>query len=398
MRKSILLLTSLMVAVCTFAQYSIGNRKFILIDKSRSNRSILTFVYYPAISTGLDAPIVNDGSKFPVVSFGHGFVMSSLAYQWLAEALVPYGYIVAFPGTEEGVPPNHSDFGKDEVFVARAFRNYGDSATSFLFGKTNGYTAVGGHSMGGGASFLGMQNVTDITTFFNFSAAETFITESAIQSAKNCNRPALVFTGTKDCVAPPIGNSRFMYNNLASEYKFFANIVGGSHCQFGDPNKTPCELGETLVCAGTTYISQADQKNKVLLLLKPWLDFWTKRECAAITTYYNNVAGNLSAIDTLQSKIITCGALDVTTAVRNQTFIRANLFPNPTTGNFTLETAENYTKGYLQLTDVAGKVVDAQQFNSQRSILLDYTSIAKGIYQLQFSTEKGTFTGKIMIE
>ena len=398
MRKSILLLSSLMIAVSIFAQYSIGNKKFILIDKSRSNRSILTFVYYPATSTGLDAPIVDDGNKFPVVSFGRGFVMSSLAYQWLVEALVPYGYIVAFPGTEEGVPPNHSDFGKDEVFVARAFRNYGDSATSFLFGKTNGYTAVGGHSMGGGASFLGMQNVRDITTFFNFSAAETFITESAIQSAKNCTRPALVFTGTKDCVAPPIGNSRFMYNNLNSEYKFFANIIGASHCQFGDPKKTPCELGETVACAGTTYIPSADQKNKVILLLKPWLDFWTKRECAAITTYYSNVASNLSAFDTLQSKIITCGALDVTTSVRNLSILKANLFPNPSNGSFTLEIGENYSKGHLQLIDVTGKIVDAQNFNNQRSIVLHYPLVAKGIYQLQFDTEKGNYTARMVIE
>ncbi|MFN8237155.1 MAG: T9SS type A sorting domain-containing protein [Chitinophagales bacterium] len=387
-----------MVAFSIHAQYSIGNKKFILFDKSRSNRSILTFVYYPATSTGLDAPIVNDGSMFPVVSFGHGFVMSSLAYQWLAEALVPYGYIVAFPGTEEGVPPNHSDFGKDEVFVARTFRNYGDSSTSFLFGKTNGYTAVGGHSMGGGATFLGMQNVTDITTFFNFSAAETFVTESAIQSAKNCKRPALVFTGSKDCVAPPVGNSRFMYNNLASEYKFFANIIGASHCQFGDPNKTPCELGETLACAGTTYISSADQKNKVLLLLKPWLDFWTKRECAAITTYYNNIAGNLSAIDTLQSKQITCGALDVTTSIRNQSTIKAKLFPNPSNGTFTFELGENYTKGYLQLLDVTGKTVDTQSFSNQRIITLNYSSLAKGVYQLQFLTEKGNYTTRIIID
>lgn len=81
--------------------------------------------------------------------------------------------MVGFPATEEGIP-NLATFGKDELFVARALKNYGDSSSSFLYQKTNGYNAVGGHSMGGGASFLVMNGVSDVTTFFNFSGAETF--------------------------------------------------------------------------------------------------------------------------------------------------------------------------------------------------------------------------------
>src|SRR6185312_11760999 len=270
--RTYLLIFFLSISFLSYSQYSIGNKKIIFKDPARSYRSILTFIYYPATADSTNAPIIDDGTKFPVIAFGHGFVMSALAYQWLAEALVPNGYIVAFPSTEEGVPPNHSDFGKDEVFVARTLRNYGDSATSFLYNKTSGYTAVGGHSMGGGASFLGMQHVQDITTFFNFSAAETFITESAIQSAKNDTRPALVFCGTKDCVAPAATNSLLMYNNLASEFKFFADIHDASHCQFGDPHKTPCETGEVIACGNPTYITAQDQRADVFLLLQPWLD------------------------------------------------------------------------------------------------------------------------------
>lgn len=104
-----------------------------------------------------------------------------------------------------------------------------------------------------------------------------------------------------------------MYNNLASEYKFFANIIGGSHCQFGDPNETPCELGE-LVCTDKNYIQRTVQQARVLMLLKPWLDFWLKRDCDAITTFYNNAAANLVNIDTAQNKIISCSALNIVTA------------------------------------------------------------------------------------
>lgn len=388
----------LLISVITFSQYSVGYKVITITDQSRF-RNIITNVYYPATTNGTDAPIVDNGTKFPVVSFGHGFVMSSLAYQWLAQALASSGYIVGFPATEEGIP-NHATFGKDELFVARALKNYGDSLSSFLYQKTNGYNAVGGHSMGGGASYLAMNNVTDITTFFNFSAAETFALYGivATAAAKNILRPGLVFTGSKDCVAPPNTNSKLMYQNLASEYKFFANIKDGSHCQFADADKTPCEAGELLACFGTTYISRVDQQNRVLLLLKPWLDFWLKRDCAAITTFYTNASANLSNIDTLQSKVIDCSALSTLTSIKQNKNFKAEIYPNPSSGLFTLTINENYTNATLTLFDLSGKIVDTKQFKNNNSIQLDYSHLAKGIYQLQFNTDRENYFSKIVIE
>lgn len=397
MKNFTLSLILFFVSLAAFSQYQVGFKVITFRDPSRF-RNILTNVYYPATADSTNAPIVNDGTKFPVISFGHGFVMSSLAYQWLAQEFAASGYIIAFPATEDGAP-NHAEFGKDELFVARTIRNQGDTASSFFYQKTNGYTAVGGHSMGGGASYLALNNVTDITTLFNFSAAETFAIYGivATQAAKNCTRPAIVFTGTKDCVAPPVGNSQTMYQNLKSEYKFFANIIGGSHCQFADINKTPCELGEALACSNT-YIPRAEQQNDVSLLLKPWMDFWLKRDCAAITTFYANAAANISKIDTLQSKIITCSALDITTGIKQNKTLKAEVFPNPSTGLFTLNIAGNYTNGTLTLFDMTGKVVDNKIFSNKPSIQLDYSYLAKGMYQLQFNTEKGNYFSKLVIE
>ncbi len=398
MKNYTLTICLFLISAIAFSQYNVGFRYITVRDQSRF-RNIITNIYYPAATSGTDVPVLDNGTKFPVVSFGHGFVMSSLAYQWLAQSLAAAGYIVSFPATEEGTP-NHAEFGKDELFVARILRNYGDTATSFLYQKTNGYTAVGGHSMGGGASFLAMNGVTDITTFFNFSAAETFALYGivATEAAKNITRPGLVFTGSKDCVAPPVGNSKTMYQNLKSEYKFFANIKDGSHCQFADPDKTPCELGETLACFGTTYIQRIDQQNNVLLLLKPWLDFWLKRNCAAITTFYTNAGTNLSKIDTLQSKVINCSALDITTGIRQNNILKAELFPNPSSGLFTLNINENYTNAVLSVFDITGKLVDSKTFKNNNSINLNYSDLAKGMYQLQFSTENASYTSKIIIE
>ncbi len=388
----------LLISAVAFSQFNVGYKVITVRDQSRF-RNIITNVYYPAATNGTNAPIINNGTKFPVVSFGHGFVMSSLAYQWLAQALASNGYIVGFPATEEGIP-NHAEFGKDELFIARILRNYGDTASSFLFNKTNGYTAIGGHSMGGGASFLAMNNASDITTLFNFSAAETFgiFGIVATEAAKNCNKPALVFTGSKDCVAPAISNCKIMYTNLKSEYKFFADIKDGSHCQFADADKTPCELGESLACAGTTYISRINQQNHVLLLLKPWLDFWLKRDCTAITTFYNNSTTNLSTIDTLQSKIIDCSALSTITVVKQNKILRAEVFPNPSSGLFTFNINENYTNAMITLFDTNGKIIDIRNLKNDNTIILDYSYLSKGMYQLRFNSDNGNYYSKIVID
>ncbi len=341
---------------------------------------------------------MDDGTKFPVISFGHGFVMQPNSYNWLANALVPYGYIVAFAGTETGLPPNHSLFGRDELYIARKIKSYGDSSNSFLYRKTAEFNAVGGHSMGGGASFLAMQNVTDITTFFNFAAAETFITESAIQKAKLCTRPALLLSGTKDCVAPASNNSIKMYQNLASEYKFFANIINGSHCQFADANETPCELGEFLACPTNTYIARNLQQERVMSLLKPWLDFWLKRECNGINTFYTNAANQLVHIDTLQNKVINCNALNVITKIKNQTLTDTKIFPNPSDGIVTISLKDSYQDLSIQLFDVTGKIIDSKQFKHHQEIKLDYSYLEKGIYYLHINSENGTYTSKIVLQ
>lgn len=398
MKNTTLTLGFLLMSIVALAQYNVGFRYITVRDQSRY-RNIITNIYYPSATTGTNVPILDNGSKFPVVSFGHGFLMSSLAYQWLAQSLAAAGYIVSFPATEEGTP-NHAEFGKDELFVARILRNYGDTSTSFLYQKTNGYTAVGGHSMGGGASYLALNGADDITTLFNFAAAETFGIYGivATEAAKNIKKPALVFAGSKDCVAPPATNSKVMYQKLKSEYKVFANIKDASHCQFGDPNKTVCEVGELAACFGSTYITAANQQSKVLSLLKPWLDFWLKRDCSAITTFYNNVSANIGSIDTLQSKVIDCSALDLTTGIRQNMMLKANVFPNPSNGLFMLVINENYTNATLSVFDMSGKQVDTRIFKNKNNIPLDYTNLAKGIYQLQFNTEKGNYYSKIVIE
>lgn len=56
------------------AQYQIGHTTITYIDASRSNRSIATEIYYPALTAGNNTTAA--AGQFPVIVFGHGFVMA----------------------------------------------------------------------------------------------------------------------------------------------------------------------------------------------------------------------------------------------------------------------------------------------------------------------------------
>ena len=62
--------------------FLVGYRQITFTDPSRSNRSIPTDVYYPATSSGTNAPIAS--GAFPVLVLGHGFVMDVSAYRCFA--------------------------------------------------------------------------------------------------------------------------------------------------------------------------------------------------------------------------------------------------------------------------------------------------------------------------
>ena len=81
--------------------YQIGHTTLTFVDASRSNRSIATEIYYPADVAGDNVAVTSqNATQFPSLVFGHGFVMTWDAYQNFWNALVPNGYIIAFPKTE----------------------------------------------------------------------------------------------------------------------------------------------------------------------------------------------------------------------------------------------------------------------------------------------------------
>lgn len=296
-------------ALCFTQNYATGKRTETYLDASRGNRQIQADVYYPADAAGNDVPVAAGTVQFAVVVFGHGFVISTSSYAWLGDSLSQKGYIVVLPATEGGLTPSHSDFGKDLAFLCAYIPSLNDDAGSFLYQRVMNRSAVGGHSMGGGASYLAASGNTSINAIFNFAAAET--NPSAIDAASSVTSPALVFSGSSDCIVPA-ATQQSMYANIAASCKTYINITDAIHCQYANNNGT-CVLGQVLSGCNSSSITPAIVFGKVTYLLIPFLDYYLKGSCAGGDQF---IANNLTITGASKLQACTsfpsCGALPVT--------------------------------------------------------------------------------------
>jgi len=302
--------------------YQIGHTTLTFIDATRGNRSVATEIYYPADVAGDNVPLTTQNTfQFPSLVFGHGFVMTWDAYQNFWQALVPNGYIMAFPKTEGSFSPSHLEFGKDLAFVINQINLLGTQSTSLFFNRVSNMNSVMGHSMGGGSSFLAVPLNSNIKTIVNFAAAET--NPSAISAATSVTIPALLFSGANDCVTPPANNQLSMYSGLASLCKTYISIIGGSHCQMANSN-TFCSIGES-TCTPAPTITRSVQHAKIMSYLLPWLNYQLKGNCLQGNFFDTQIVSDASI--TFQKNCIQCTSLEIDEV--NNASNELTLFPNP---------------------------------------------------------------------
>lgn len=287
--RSLIFFFALLPMIAAAQPFAIGTRSITFFDASR-NRDIATDVRYPATSAGSNAPF--EAGAFPVLVIGHGFVVSTDAYANLWDHFVPLGYIVALPTTEGGFGPSHGNFGLDLAFVASAIQAANSDGASPLFTHVAPFTALMGHSMGGGASFLGAAGNTAITTVVNLAAAET--SPSAIAACAQVLVPTLVFAGSNDCITPIAEHQQPMYEALTVPCRAFVGITGGGHCYFAD-NNFNCAFGE-LTCSPSPAITRAQQHDVVNDFATLWLDHFLKGDAGAIGAFIDSTAATARAV------------------------------------------------------------------------------------------------------
>ncbi|MEZ4738525.1 MAG: dienelactone hydrolase family protein [Flavobacteriales bacterium] len=275
--KTKILTALLCLPITLAAQFPIGSRSITFNDPSRGGRAIPCEVYYPAVVAGTATELA-DGA-FPVLAFGHGFAMGVGAYGNITGAFVPEGYIVVLPTTEGSLipAPSHLDFGLDLAFVIDAMQAQGLDNASSYFAHVASTSAVMGHSMGGGASFLAAASSPAITTLVTYAPAET--NPSAIAAAAQIDIPALVLAGSQDCVTPPGSNQVPMFEALSGACKAYVEITGGGHCNFANSNFN-CSFGE-LTCGGGGSLGREGQQALADQYTLLWLDRYLKDDAAA---------------------------------------------------------------------------------------------------------------------
>jgi len=219
---------------------------------------------------------------------GHGFVMAPAVYANLWSHFVPKGYIMVLPTTEGGFAPSHGNFGQDLAFLGVAMQDAGGDGASPFFGRVAAATALMGHSMGGGASFLGAAGNGAIQALVNFAPAET--NPSAVGAAQTVLVPTLVFAASEDCVTPIPDHQGPMYTATAAACRAFVNILGGGHCYFANDNFN-CTFGE-FTCGPDLTISRTEQHDVVNDLAGLWLDHFLKGDAAAFPAFSDSVANS----------------------------------------------------------------------------------------------------------
>jgi len=264
-------------------EYQKGHTTINFIDPSRNNRDIPTEIYYPSNNSGEDVSVAS--GMFPVLSFGHGYLMPVDTYENFRDFFVPKGYIMVFPDTETGILPNALDLGLDMSFLINSMAEENLDPGSIFYGAIAPESALLGHSMGGGASMLAAANERSITAVANFAASNT--TPSAIDAASEITIPALLFSGSEDCVTLPSETQDIMYDSLASECKTQVTITGGGHCYFGNYSLA-CAIGEN-ACEPDLTINRTEQQDVTFDFLLLWLNNFLKGDSLLYNTFLDSL-------------------------------------------------------------------------------------------------------------
>ena len=242
----------------------VAQTNWTLVDPDRDDREVPCIIWYPSDISG----------PHPAVVFAHGFVMAPDDYEGLAEALVEEGYVFVSIGTEQGFAPSHQAYGQDLAFVAEEIST--NAVGGVLDGAFDGRIAIGGHSMGGGASWLSAESNPPVDAFFVFAPAET--NPSAISAGSAMEAPALVVSGTDDVVTPPATQHEPIYEAAVnSPCRSFVSIPDGGHCGYADPG-TLCDFGEL----GFQGLSHAEQLALSVSVVVPWLDAFLRDDTDAL--------------------------------------------------------------------------------------------------------------------
>jgi len=327
-----------------------------------------------------------------------------------------------------------------------------NNSSSPIYNAVANNTALMGHSMGGGASFLAADSLcvngnAQIKTIIGLAPAEsTSNGVSSINSAINVTVPSLVFSGSQDGVTPPIDHNIPIYNSISANCKTYISIAGGGHCYFANPNFN-CDFGESTSSTGIS-ITRAEQHAVTFDFLNLWLDYTLKDDCDDLSAFQDSVNNsnritynqscqlNPTANITESGGVLSCSIMgngyqwylndnpiagansinytpiitgDYTVEVVfsngcptvsppysfSSTLVIDNyfnqsivLYPNPTSKSINLELTNLHEAIIVNLRDLSGKLITTKKYYNTNNITFEIDQ-SPGIYIIEITNQEG---------
>ncbi|MCB9203502.1 MAG: hypothetical protein H6603_00880 [Flavobacteriales bacterium] len=346
MRPLFILVLNLL-SLSVLAQFQVGTRTITYNDPARNNRAIECRIYYPGTTAGANVPVAS--GEFPIIVFGHGFTMQPTAYINWGDEFVPEGYIIVLPATETGFGPVHEQFGLDLRFIATQMQAEGQDNTSPFYQHVYNRTAIMGHSMGGGSSFLAASGFSGVDCIVGLAPAETG--PSAVSAGANVSAPTLILSGASDGVTPPADHHIPIYNGVAANCKYFVSIANGSHCRFAS-NPGFCTLGELIPGS----LSEADQQAVSYAVCRPWFEYFLKDDCDAWDDFQTALStesdlGTINSVCANDAPVIADnnGTLESDQQPNYQWYLNGIEIPNETQQSFTYTQSGTYQVGTVNI-------------------------------------------------
>jgi dienelactone hydrolase len=419
MKKIVSFIIAFIFTTIAFAQLPVGHMSINFKDASRSGgytisggiampgtgRTIGTEVYYPATVAGNNQPVAT--GQFPIVVFGHGFAMTYDNYDNVYNRLASLGYIVLLPRTESGIFPTpvHADFGLDLKLLANQGMALNTINTPTALATFNGKviqkSAVGGHSMGAGCSFLAASGNNTVTCVFNFAAATSNNTPNSIASASLVTVPTLVISGQLDSVADSLVQNSH-YNSTAATKKFHVIIKDVTHCDFGNGTSGTCTIGQA-ACGNT--ICNMNLFRRYMTYVEPFLDHQLKGICLKGKQFMDTIQSPSSvrvgrkitgtlytpfSVSIAGNTVVCSGNTTTLTASGASTYTWTSGVINGAA--FTPSVSQNYT---VSAADVSGCVITNTTFvtvNATPTVSLNSGSICTGSSFTISPTGASTYT------
>jgi len=237
------------------------------------NNEVDAIVYFPWFGVT---------EKVPLIVFAHGWGGAGDWYEFCAGALVPYGYVMVSVDVTRGLDNMPDDLAANQEYLVTAMLDQSESnQSSPIYQMLNGKAACAGHSNGGGSSLISQIEQPGNKYWQSFATLSALYPrhpewQDALYTVTN---PALIMTGTEDCVNKPDVDAYPIYNAIGSQCKYLINFVNATHCHFWEEKAPVEDIGCNQILEHNCYYAHIPIHQQFGLVAKyilPWFDYTLK--------------------------------------------------------------------------------------------------------------------------